>query len=140
MTRRRAVPPSRAAAPPAARARRGMTLVEVMIALVILVGVLVGMCEYMGRFARQINVVAVEATAADLATSRLEALKGITRYDRLDDFAATESALPAAPGYTRVTTVQRTTTTQVDYRTVTVSVAHPSLGAPVRKTTVIARF
>ena len=139
MTRRRRrrppAPPS-----PFARPRRGMTLVEVLVALVILAGVLVGLCEYMGRFARQINVVAVEATAADLATSRLESLKGVTRYDRLDAFAVSESAIPSAPGYTRVTSVQRTATTRLDYRTVTVTVTHPTLAAAVRKSTVIARF
>lgn len=123
------------------RARRGMTLIEVLIALVILSTVLVGMAEYLGRFARQVNVTAVSATAADLVTSRLEFIKGITNYARVDSYAVTESTLPGYPGYSRITSVSRVSSSSEDYKLVTVRVSHPILGADtVRKTTVVPRF
>jgi prepilin-type N-terminal cleavage/methylation domain-containing protein len=122
-------------------ARRGMTLIEVLIALVILATVLVGLAEYLGRFARNVNVTAVQATAGDLVTSRLEALKGITSYDRVDAFALTETAIAGFDRYTRITTVSRVSSAQEDYKLVTVRVTHPILGADtVRKTTVVPRF
>ena len=147
-TRSRRLPPPgpRAIAPAApprhARAqRRGMTLIEVMIALVILATVLVGLSEYLGRFARQVNVTAIQATAGDLVTSRLEVVKGVTNYDRVDAFALTESAIPGHPRYTRVTTIVRVASATEDYKRVTVHVTHPTLGADtVRKTTVVPRF
>ena len=123
------------------RARRGMSLVEVLVALVILSTVLIALCEYLGRFAREVNVTAVNATAGDLVTSRLEAIKGITRYDRVDSHAVTETAIPGFPGYRRITSVARVANAREDYKLVTVRVTHPFLGADtVRKTTVVPRF
>ena len=121
--------------------RRGMTLIEVLIALVILSTVLIGLCEYLGRFARQVNVTAVQATAGDLVTSRLEFVKGITTYGRVDSFGVTESTIDGFPGYSRITSVARVANAREDYKLVTVRVWHPILGADsVRKTTVVPRF
>ena len=126
---------------PPARMRHGMTLIEVLIALVILATVLVGLCEYMGRFARQINVTSVQATAADLVVSRLELVKGVSRYGRVDGFAGTEASIAGFAGFGRVTTVTRVSDASTDHKIVTVSVTHPILGADtVKKTTVVARF
>ena len=123
------------------RPRRGLTLIEVLIALVILATVLIGLAEYLGRFARQVNVTAVQATAGDLVTSRLEVVKGITSYATVDAFAVTESAIPGFAGYTRITSVSRVSNAREDYKLVTVRVAHPILGVDtVRKTTVVPRF
>ncbi len=124
-----------------ARGRRGMTLMEVLIALVILATVLIALCEYLGRFARQVNVTAVSATASDLVTSRLEFMKSVTSYARVDGYAVTETSIPDFPAYTRITSVTRVSSAQEDYKLVTVRVTHPILGADtVRKTTVVPRF
>jgi Tfp pilus assembly protein PilV len=118
-----------------------MTLMEVLIALVILATVLIALCEYLGRFARQVNLTAISATAGDLVTSRLEFIKSITNYARVDGYAVTETDITGFPGYTRITSVTRVASAVEDYKLVTVRVTHTFLGADtVRKTTVVPRF
>lgn len=131
----------RPAARPLVRARRGMTLVEVLVALGILAVALVGLTEYIARFARTVNQEVLRATAADLVVSRLESVKGVTRYDSLGVLAGTETSIPNYPAYHRVTAVVRRTSTTTDHQVITVFVTHPGMpGDTVRKTTMIARF
>jgi hypothetical protein len=55
-------------------------------------------------------------------------------------YATTEGAIPGFPNYTRVTQVLRTNNASTDYTAVTVTVSHPSLSKPVKKSTIIAAF
>lgn len=127
--------------PRAPRARQGMTLVEVLVAVLILGTVLIGLAGYMGRFTRDLTQDGIRNVAGDLVTNRLEFIKSVTRYDRIDDFAVTEAAIAGYPDYRRVTQVAHVQDATTDYRRVTVTVTHPFLtGEPVRKSTVVARF
>jgi prepilin-type N-terminal cleavage/methylation domain-containing protein len=132
---------SRRRAPRAPRQRRGFTLLEVLISLVILATVLVTMAGFMTSFVRNSTIDGQRARAADLVSTRLEAIKGVTKYEALDGWAKTESAIPGYAGFTRVTTITRVQNTKEDYKIVTVRATSPMLGTEyVRKSTVVARY
>jgi prepilin-type N-terminal cleavage/methylation domain-containing protein len=127
-----------------ARTRRGMTLVEVMIALTILATASLALAGFMAKFAHTVATADVRNTASEIAASRLEEIKGAPRYSLIDSVYPGTTAL-AAPytGYTRRTLVSHTggaTADLYDYKTVTVVVTNPRLGTPVRRSTVIAAF
>jgi Tfp pilus assembly protein PilV len=118
-----------------------MSLVEVMIALVIFAGALLSLAAFSGRFAHAVGEDTVKATAVELASDRLEAIKSATDYAALETtYATTEAAITGFPGYSRQTIMQRVgggPADLVDYKIVTVVVTSPALLTPVRKTTVI---
>lgn len=121
--------------------RRGMTLIEVMIALVILTGALLGMGRFITSFSRTSSDGALSSTASDLVLDRLEQVKGYGVYANIGTtFATTEGAIAGYPGFTRQTQVLRTTNSAADYTAVTVTVTNPSMLKPVKKTTIIAAF
>ncbi|GJG86549.1 hypothetical protein tb265_17300 [Gemmatimonadetes bacterium T265] len=121
-------------------ARGGFTLVEVVFAVVLLGGVLLGFAAFTRNFVRASNAAALRAAASDCAVERIEAAKAATTYAALDTLAGTEPTVLCAAGYARRTVVRQTRTAQVDYKTVTVTVTHPALGTTVSKTTAIAAF
>jgi len=121
-------------------ARRGLTLMEVMMAMVILTAVLLGMGKFITAFAHTATDGATMSVAADLVQDRLEYIKTTQPYSALSSYAGIEGTIPGHPGYTRETDVQRTNSSSSDYTVVTVTVSHPTLQKPVAKTTVIAAF
>lgn len=121
-------------------ARRGMTLMEVMVALVILTGALLGMGRFITSFSHATTDGALSSTASDLVLDRLEYLKATTPYTNLASYAAVEGAIPGYPNYTRTTQVLRTNNASTDYTAITVTVSHPSLAKSVKKTTIIGAF
>lgn len=129
---------------PAPRRARGMTLVEVLVALTIFGVALLGMARYSMLFSRSVNDIRWRSRAGQLAVNRLEQVKAGAVYDSIDAwFARKETAIPDAPGFTRTTLVQRTggaAGDSVDFRTITVLVTAPGLKDTVRKTTIIANF
>ncbi|MBK5187066.1 MAG: prepilin-type N-terminal cleavage/methylation domain-containing protein [Gemmatimonadaceae bacterium] len=120
--------------------RSGMTLIEVMIALVILTGAVLGMGKFITSFAHATSDGALSSVASDLVLDRLETIKGSTSYAGLDAYNVTESAIPGFTGYKRVTLVTRTLDATEDYKAVTVTVSNPGLSTPVKKSTIIAAF
>jgi prepilin-type N-terminal cleavage/methylation domain-containing protein len=124
--------------------RKGLTLIEVMIALTILAGAMLSMAAYLTKFARTISAADVVATANELAADKLEAVKASPRYAAIDTlYGGTEHLSSPYQGYTRVTTVQRVgggDEDLYDYRTVTVTVSNSRLPNPVSKTSIIAAF
>ena len=121
--------------------RRGMTLMEVMVAMVILTGALLGMGRFITSFQHSTSNNSLSSTATDLVVDRLETIKSNTSYVNLTaTYAAIEAAIPGFPNYTRVTQVLRTNTASTDYTAVTVTVSHPGLSKPVKKSTIIAAF
>jgi len=120
--------------------RGGMTLIEVMIALVILTGALLGMGKFITSFSHATSDGALSSVASDLVLDRLETIKGSTSYATLDAYAVTELAITGFAGYKRVTQVTRTLDGTQDYKAITVTVSNPSLSLPVKKSTIIAAF
>jgi len=121
--------------------RRGMTLIEVMIAMVILTGALLGMGRFITSFSKTTSDGSLSSTASDLVLDRLEQVKGYGVYTNLAaTFATTEGSIPGYPGFTRQTQVLRTNNSTTDYTAVTVTVSNPSMSKAVKKTTIIAAF
>lgn len=122
------------------RARRGISLLEVMVALTILGTSLIGMAEYGRRFARTNSRAMFQNTALDVATERIERVKAERNYTSMDTLAGTHSVNVNGVIYTRTTAIVQTLTSQLAYKTITVTVNRPQMSAPVSKTTAIARF
>ena len=71
--------------------RRGISLLEVMVALTILGTALIGMAEYGRRYARSNANSAMLNNALDLASGRVERVKAERNYTSMDTLATTES-------------------------------------------------
>ena len=128
----------------ATRARPGFTLVEVIVALAILSGVMLGLGMFSVRLSQATSAARLRVTAAQLAADRLEAAKGAVRYTAIESlFVATEASITGYPGYARRTWVTRvggTASDTIDYKIVTVQVTNAQMTGNVRKTTVIAPY
>jgi len=120
--------------------RRGVTLIEVMIALVILTGALLSMGSFMTSFAHDTTLDTAAALASDLAVARIETMKGSGSYATLEHDYEGTAASPDHPGYTIVTELRRVRSGIDDYTVVTVTVTSPTLERPVKKTTIVSAF
>ena len=124
--------------------RRGMTLVEVIVAMGLLVGVLLSMVAFTASLARTTGDARLTATATQLVADRIETVKGAPRYAVIESlYVQTETTIGGFPQFTRRTSVRRVggqPADSIDYKVVTVDVSHPALDRPVRKTTIIAPF
>lgn len=126
------------------RARGGMTLIEVMMAITILASAMLGIALFMARFAHNVATSDVRNTASELASQRLEDVKTSPRYAAIDTlYPGTVSLSTPYAGYTRTTIVTHTGGTApalYDYRTVTVIVKNGRMPVPVKRSTIIAAF
>jgi prepilin-type N-terminal cleavage/methylation domain-containing protein len=126
------------------RARRGLTLVEVIVALAILGGVMLGLGMFSVRLSQATSSSRIRVTAAQLASDRLEQVKGSPRYSAIESlYVATEASITNNLGFSRQTWVTRVggaATDTIDYKIITVQVTNPQLSGNVRKTTVIAPY
>ena len=124
--------------------RKGMTLIEVMVAITILAIATLSIAGFMGKFARIVAVSDVKNTANELASQRLEEVKNSPRYSAIDSLYPGTIALPTPyVGYTRQTLVTHTgggTSDLYDYKTITVIVSNPRLPTPIKRTTIIAAY
>lgn len=120
------------------RVRKGLTLIETMIALAILAGAMLGMGFFVTRLSHTAGTGMVSSTADDLAVARLEQIKAYPTYSKIDSvFVGTESSIAGYPGFTRQTYITHTVTSTSDYKTITVKVTSSALSAPVKKTSVV---
>lgn len=126
------------------RARRGLSLVEVVVALSILGGVLLALGAFSGRLSASTSKARIRIAAAQLASERLETVKSAARYSVIESlYVSTENSIAGNPGFTRRTWVSRVggaVTDTIDYKIVTVQVTNAQLAGNVRKTTVIAPY
>jgi prepilin-type N-terminal cleavage/methylation domain-containing protein len=125
------------------RSQAGVTLIEVMVAMVILVGVLLGMATFAVNFTRSVARADVRTVAVNLASQRLSEVRSSPNYSGLEaTYGGTEASIAGFTGYTRRTTIVRTggprPTNTNDYKTVTVEVTAPGLTGAIRKTTIVA--
>lgn len=124
----------------ARRPREGFTLIEVMIALVILTGALLSMGAYMTKFAHSTTTSTAQSLASDMAVARLETIKGSGDYGALQgDYEGTTTS-PEHPGYSIATEITRVKNASDDYTVVTATVTAPGLDRPLKKSTIISAF
>jgi prepilin-type N-terminal cleavage/methylation domain-containing protein len=124
----------------APRADGGFTLLEVLISMVILSIMILGFqAAFTGRLLRDVNTEDRRTVAMQLAAERLRAAQLDPVYGALEArYAATEATITSYPGYKRTTQVVRTLTATLDYKTLTVTVEHPRMPRPVKRTLVVA--
>lgn len=139
--------PSRSSRPALVRARAGMTLIEVILAVVILSGAMLGLANFGRKFQHATSDATIQALASDLATQKLEEIKAYRVYSTLaatfDGTTQTFASNPTYVGFTRTTAAVRCSGCPDgvnDYITVTVTVTGNTLASPQKKTTVIAAF
>ncbi len=130
------------------RRRRGMTIIEVLFAIVILSGVMLSLARFGQGFTRASRNAANLAIASDLAAARIEIVRAhpdygslVSTFDGDVETAADVTANPSMAGndgYTRTTHAVRLVTDTTDLVTVTVTVTADVLIAPVAKTVLIA--
>ena len=127
-----------------------MTLIEVIIAVMILSGVFIGLSNFTRRFQHLTNNHDALAIATELATARLEVVRLhrtystlVATFDGTSESSSTSAnpSMTAYPGYTRTTSAARTgPSSSADYVTVTVTVANTATSTSVSKSLVIAAF
>lgn len=119
------------------RRRTGFTLIEVMIALVILTVVLLAIGGATARYVHSVATSDWEEAARQLAHDRIEEIRLYPDYGGLDTlFQAVESGFPSLPGYTRTTQVVQVggPGRPMDFKRITVTVDGPGLVDPVART------
>jgi type II secretion system protein I len=117
---------------------RGFTLIELLIAVSMLGIVTLALMSTTGRMIRYVSDDRTQTVAVAAAEARVAQVRQWPTYGTLDSaFAGTEANTPL-PGWTRTTTIVRTTASFNDYRRITVRVTGPGLAAPVSRTITIA--
>ena len=139
------MPSSHVSAPdaPHLQNRRGFTLIEVVVASVILTTALLAMAGFTVSYQQSESKVRMFSRAQQLAGARLETVRTTMPYASIDTMVTTESSIAGSPGYTRVTTVTRVggaISDTVDYRTVTVRVSTPGALQTVAKSSIVGAF
>lgn len=122
--------------------RRGFTLIEVMLAVVILTTVLISVARYTGQFLHTVSTSTVRTVAAEVARERISLVDMDPSYTTLAAvWAGSQTGFPGYPNMTRVTTVSRVTGAAPprDYTVVTVRVTEPTMGQAIDVTTVVAQ-
>ena len=124
------------------RGDEGFTLLEVLIAMVILsIAVMGAQAALTDRLVRDVNREDRRTIAIQLVADRIQAIQMDPSYEQLAArYQMTESAIPNFTGYTRKTTVVQTYNAKdrVDYKTATVIVSHAQLSPAVTRTIIIA--
>jgi prepilin-type N-terminal cleavage/methylation domain-containing protein len=127
-------------APPAARARRGISLVEVMIALVILSGIVLGMGMSTTNFSRKITDSDVRNRAQSVADMQVGRARAWPTYSTLSQLSAARFN-GTVDGLISATTVVTDTTRGMNITNVTVTVSAVQstlLPTPIKRTITIA--
>ena len=124
--------------------RSGMTLIEVIVAIMLMTGAMLSMGAFIARYANVSGTMQRRIEANELVADRLEEVKGALLYSAIESvYAKTEASITGHPGLTRQTLVTHTggaAPSLYDYKTITVIVNGPGLKTPSKKTTVISIF
>lgn len=121
--------------------RRGFTLIETILALLILSLVMLALASATTFFVRVVGVSDRQTAAIALAEDRIETIRMDPDYQGLTArYAATESGFPGLPRFARRTEFLRVggPADSVDYTKVTVTVTAPRVSAPVVRTITVA--
>ncbi|MDX1676062.1 MAG: hypothetical protein R3314_14805 [Longimicrobiales bacterium] len=122
--------------------RDGFTIVEILLALLLLSFMVMGFQAATGEIIHYAAQSDREAVAVQLVEDRLDLIRLDPDYGTLvSRYDTVESTMADYPGLSRTTHVVRTQQTQpsglLDYTKVTVTVAGPSLRSPVARTIVV---
>jgi prepilin-type N-terminal cleavage/methylation domain-containing protein len=123
------------------RTRRGFTLVEVLISVVILGTVVMAIASALAKFMHVVATSDRDAAAIELAEDRVEQIQMDPNYNGMDTlYVATESSFPSLPGFTRATILTRVggVGQPNDYKKIMVTVNGPGLLQPVKRSFTIA--
>jgi type IV pilus modification protein PilV len=117
------------------KTREGFTLIEVIMALMILSVAILGMQAMAGTMLRRVTLSNTQLEAIQLAEDRLDMIRLEPAYVNLDSYVANENPVVGKPSFRRITSVVRTNTTTTngttDYKKITVEVRGPGGIAPV---------
>jgi hypothetical protein len=124
-----------------------MTLIEVILAVVILSGAMLGLSKFLSQFQHTTSDSTMQYLASDLSTQRVGSSDLYTVYGTLvatyNGVAETFASNPVYVGFTRTTAAVRCTGCPDgvnDYITVTVTITGNNLTAPKTKSSIIAAF
>ena len=123
------------------RSRRGFTLIEVLVAVVILGAVVMAIASALAKFMHVVATSDRDSAALELVEDRLQQVQMDPNYSGLDTaYAATETNFPTLVGYTRQTSVTHVggSGQTNDYRLVMVTVNGPGLVSPIKRSVTIA--
>jgi type II secretory pathway pseudopilin PulG len=123
--------------------RRGVTLVEIVVAITILTTVILVLGGFTTRFSQVSSQAHLVIAANEVAAQRLDEVRQQPSYlavDNLQDSTVLTYDFQTFARTTRVSHVGGAVTDSVDYKMITVIVRHPSMSKPVTKTTAIAAF
>lgn len=127
--------------------RRGFTVIEVMLAVIIMSVVALSLGRVLGTFHHTVAVANLRTTASSVAQERMEEVRAFNsplQYPTLvaQFNATTTTGFPGYPNMVRTTRVVRAQTVApapvTDVTTITVTVSEPTLAQPVSYTTVVA--
>jgi prepilin-type N-terminal cleavage/methylation domain-containing protein len=124
------------------RNREGFSLVEVIVALVVLAVAILGSQSMATTMIRTVSSSNAQSSAAQLVEDRIDRIRTDPSYDSLTlKYPGTENPVPGWNTFQRLTEVVRTQTNTnggiTDYTTVTVTVSGNGLLSPIKRTVII---
>lgn len=126
--------------------RRGFTLIEVIVAMVILTIVAMSLGRFVANFSHAVSTSTVRTVAVAVAQEQVDSIIASatpTVYPNLVSMfdGAGATGFPGYPAMSRSTRVVRKTDppSPKDYTVITVTVTEPSMGTPVSLTSVVAK-
>jgi type II secretory pathway pseudopilin PulG len=124
--------------------KKGMTLVEVIVAMMLLVGVVLVLGGFSAKFAQASNQAHLVVLANEIAATRLDVVRQQPNYAAIDTLVRLKDSVKADVSWyyvkTQIVRIGGAITDSVDYKLVTVTVSHPAMRKNVTKTTGVAAF
>jgi len=120
--------------------QEGFTLIEAMVALVILAVVLLALGAATGTLVARVTDSGHRATAVELAQDRLNRVQVDPQYDSLEArYASSGDTVPGHPDFTRTTIIDHVggSGQNMDYKVVTVQVSGPGLDSAISRTVTV---
>jgi prepilin-type N-terminal cleavage/methylation domain-containing protein len=125
--------------------RKGFTLIETLVAMVILTVVALSLGRFVGHFLHAVGTSTVRTVGTAVATEQIELVRARNTTAAYPTLVATfnnvtTTGFPGYPSMQRLTRVVRTqaNSPRADFTTITVTVSEPTMGQPINLTVVVA--